>query len=106
MTKPMTHKIFLLSHAKDDIREAKNYYNTIVPLLGKRFFNDFRTTLDIIVANPFIYSSRIEGFRTANLKIFPYQEHYNIVDASRSVVIFAVLNAHRDPNYISSIFGK
>ena len=102
----MRHKIFLLSHAKDDIREAKNYYNTVVTFLGTRFINDFRATIYIIATNPFIYSSQIEGFRTANLKIFPYQVHYIIEDTSKNVVIFAVLNAHRDPNYISSRFTK
>ena len=102
----MRHKILLLSHSKDDIRDAKNYYNTVVPLLGKRFIGDLRTTLDIIQRNPFIYGSRIEGFRTANLKIFPYQVHYLIEEASRTVAIFAVLNAHRDPGNISGRFGK
>lgn len=102
----MRHKILLLSQTKDDICDAKNYYNKVVPLLGKRFINDLRTTLDIIQRNPFIYGSRIKGFRTANLNIFPYQVHYLIEEASRTVVIFAVLNAHRDPNYISGRFGK
>ena len=102
----MRHKLLLLSHTKDDIRDAKNYYNTVVPLLGNRFIEDLRTTFDIIQRNPFIYGSRIEGFRTANLKIFPYQVHYLVEDASRPVVIFAVLNAHRDPNYIGGRFGK
>ena len=93
----MRHEILLLSHAKDDIREAKNYYNTIIPLLGKRFIDDFRITLNIIAANPFIYSSRIEGFRTANLKIFPYYLAY--LTHREEIWVLAIAHSARRPEY-------
>ncbi len=81
----MRYKIQLLSQAKDDVREARNYYNTVVPQLGKRFINDFRMVLEKIENNPFIYGSRIEEFRTANLKTFPYQLQYIIEEANEKL---------------------
>jgi plasmid stabilization system protein ParE len=102
----MSNKIHLLSHAKADLHEARNYYDLVVPRLGQRFIKDFESIIAKIEDNPFSYSSRLEGFRTANLAIFPYQVHYLIEEASKQVIIFGVLHAHRDPNYISSRFGK
>ena len=96
----MSFKILLLPDAKDDVRTAREYYNIIVPLLGKRFIKDLRTTFETIAGNPFIYASRMDGFRTANLIVFPYQVHDVIEDAKKTVVIFAVSHAHRDPGYI------
>lgn len=57
----MSIKIHLLSHAKADLREARDYYDSIMPGLGRRFTNDFENILEKIEAKPFTYSSRMRA---------------------------------------------
>ena len=102
----MSYKIQLLEQAKSDLLEARDYYNTVLPKLGKRFANDFESVIIKVQGNRFSFSSRIEGFRTANLKTFPFQVHYLIEDVKKEVIVFAILHAHRNPQYISSRLKK
>ena len=100
------YKLQLISHPREDVHQAKLYYNHIYPRLGKRFHKDFYNIIENVVGNPFVYGSRIKGFRTANLNIFPYQLYYIVEEATNTIIIIAVLHAHRHPNYIQERLNK
>jgi hypothetical protein len=93
-------QVYLLEEAQMDVRVAQDYYNAVLPGLGKRFLLDFKLTVKKIKTNPFSFGSRHESFRTANFKIFPYQIHYLIQEADLKIILFAVLHGFRNPNYI------
>ena len=96
----MTYKVLLLDGAKTDIKEARAYYNSLVPGLGKRFKIDLIKIILQLQGNPQIFGFRFNAFRTANLQIFPYQVHYRIKEEHSAVIIFAVLHAYKDPDFI------
>lgn len=102
----MSYKILILPEAKIDIIEGKLFYKSILQSLGKRFTADVRRTVSNLKKRPLTYGSRFDSFRMANLDIFPYQVHYIIEGENSTVIIFAVLNAYRDPNFIKSRLRK
>ncbi|SKA81177.1 ParE toxin of type II toxin-antitoxin system, parDE [Prosthecobacter debontii] len=87
--------------AVGDLLDAQKYYGEINPALSK----DFRQQLDLIVdslfASPFHYhplSSR-SRFRRANMKRFPFNLIYEIVDADSLIRIVVVRHNKRHPSY-------
>lgn len=99
---PTKLQVYLLEEAQIDVWDAIEYYNSVLPGLGKRFLVDFKNTVKKIKTNPFSFGSRHESFRTANFKIFPYQIHYLIQESELKIILFAVLHGFRNPNYIKS----
>ena len=99
---PTKLQVYLLEEAQIDVWDAIDYYNSVLPGLGKRFLLDFKNTVKKIKTNPFSFGSRHESFRTANFKIFPYQIHYLIQESDLKIILFAVLHGFRSPNYIKS----
>ncbi len=98
----MMYKIFLLQEAKEDILETRDYYKSLVSGLEKRFKLDLRRVIEKLQDNPYTFGFRFEEFRTANLQIFPYQVHYKIIEENQEVIVFAVLHAYRDPDFIKT----
>ncbi len=102
----MRYKILFLNQAKEDVHQARMYYNDTLPKLGTRFRADLRAVIYSIAENPYSNGFRFENFRTSNLTIFPYQVHYIIEEDLRNVIVFAVLHAQRDPGFISRRLGQ
>lgn len=91
------YKSIILPLAKEDIREAARWYNKQSPGLGKRFTAEVRESVRFIRQNPTACNIRYDKVRTVVLKVFPFMIHYTINEASKSVVISAVLHTSRDP---------
>lgn len=91
------YKSIILPLAKEDIREAARWYNKQSPGLGKRFTTEVRESVRFIRQNPTACNIRYDKVRTVVLKVFPFMIHYTINEASKSVVISAVLHTSRDP---------
>jgi len=94
------YKVLLLDEAKADIAGTRQYYNSLVQGLGKRFKLDLKKVVGQLQNNPHIFGFRFEEFRTANLQIFPYQVHYRIEENTNTVIVFAVLHGYRNPDFI------
>jgi plasmid stabilization system protein ParE len=90
-------KSIILPLAKEDIREAARWYNKQSPRLGKKFTAEVRENVRFIRQNPTACNIRYDKVRTAVLKVFPFMIHYTIDEASKTVVISAVLHTSRDP---------
>lgn len=104
--KQLKYKVIILDEAKDDIIEAKIYYKKILKKLSIRFAADVKSAVSEIRINPLIFGFRFEKFRTANLSVFPYQVHYILDEANATILIFAVLHAYRNPDFIKIRFRK
>lgn len=91
------HRSIILPLAKEDIREAERWYNKQSPGLGKKFTAEVRESVRFIRQNPTACNIRYDKVRTVVLKVFPFMIHYTINEASKSVVISAVLHTSRDP---------
>lgn len=101
----MNYKVIILEEAKADIKEGRSYYRKILKSLSKRFTADVRYTVAEIKNHSFAYGFRSDNFRAANLSVFPYQVHYFISEEDVTVIIFAVLHAYRDPEFIKTRVG-
>lgn len=91
------HRSIILPLAKEDIHEAERWYNKQSPGLGKKFTAEVRESVRFIRQNPTACNIRYDKVRTVVLKVFPFMIHYTINEASKSVVISAVLHTSRDP---------
>ncbi len=98
--KQMVYKTVILEEAKEDIKKARAYYRKILKSLSKRFTADIKEIVAKIRNKPFNFGFRFDEFRTANLSVFPYQIHYIVDEANSTIIIFAVLHAYRDPNFV------
>lgn len=91
------YKSIILPPAKEDIREAARWYNKQSTGPGKRFTAEVRESVRFIRQNPTACNIRYDNVRTVVLKVFPFMIHYTIDEASKSVIISAVLHTSRDP---------
>ena len=67
----MKCKVFVLQMAKDDIREARQWYNRQQAGLGLRLNQDMAATLRKIADNPTSFSVRYKKVRLAHFDQFP-----------------------------------
>ena len=92
-------KVRIRDTAFDDLQDAVDYYGTINPNLGERFFSIFENALEIIQMNPY-FQVRFDDIRSLPLHKFPYSIYFD-VDQKRSIInVYAVVHQAADPNTI------
>ena len=92
------YKVLILPVAKQDIKEAADWYNSRQVGLGKRFTNQVREKVNLIKQNPYSSTNRYEKIRTAVLDVFPFMIHYLIDASDKLVIITAILHTSRNPD--------
>lgn len=92
------YKVVVLQLAKDDIREARWWYNRQQPGLGKRLTQDMAATLRKIASNPTSFSVRYKQVRLAHFDRFPYAAHFYIDENTDTVYVIAILHISRHPD--------
>lgn len=91
------YKTILLPLARQDIKDAAQWYNEQAHGLGKKFTAAVRKTVRFIQKNPTSVALRYDDTRTALLDTFPYMVHFSINENKKRIIISAVLSTHRDP---------
>jgi ParE toxin of type II toxin-antitoxin system, parDE len=81
----------------DDIATAFEYYESKCNGLGSEFVQEYRRTLEIVVARPLSLAIAQHGYRPCQLKRSPYLIHFNV--SNDVVLIVAVLAACRDNDW-------
>lgn len=81
---------------KQDVLDAVFYYNSKVPGLGKRFYQDVKYAYAAIRQSPF-FQVRYNGIRCLPLRKFPYMVHYTVDEAAGMVTIKAIINCYQNP---------
>jgi plasmid stabilization system protein ParE len=79
---------------EQDIRSARDWYNSMVPGLGDEFEDEFWSALDRISERPLSFAVASNGLRPCRLHRFSYLVHYQVV--GDEILVIAVMNAARD----------
>lgn len=90
----MAYKIIILDDAKLDVIESVKWYDNISPKLSKRFLNSFKSSVNKINQNPYLYQTRYDNVRLFFLKTFPYLIHFSV--DKNLIIIKAVLHTSRN----------
>ena len=92
----MSATLHIFKTALDDLQNALDWYKSQSNGLESRFSKAVNERLAFIADYPEASSIRIEGFRSTQLKKFPYTIYYDF-DASQNVVfVAAVLHNKRE----------
>lgn len=91
----MSYRLRLQPEARDDIREARLWYDEQRAGLGREFVEEVETVLGAIRTNPARFTVVYRHFRRALLHRFPYGIVFAVTDETVQVV--PCLHARRDP---------
>ncbi|MBK7807599.1 MAG: type II toxin-antitoxin system RelE/ParE family toxin [Saprospiraceae bacterium] len=90
-------KVIILPLAKEDLKEAKVWYENKLIGLGKRFLSEVDIKIDFIKNNPLSSNIRYDKIHTTVLDVFPFIIHYKVEIDHKTIVIIAVLHTSLDP---------
>ncbi len=79
------------------------YYNDQQTGLGKPFYNEVISSLEVILKSPEIYRLR-KDHRRKNLKIFPFYIAFSLEE--HRIWVLAIAHAHRKPDYWKRRIGR
>ena len=82
--------ILILPAAKEDIYEARKWYNQIDNELPKRFTEELKFIVEALKSRPTVHAIRYRNVILAQLNKFPYSVHYFIDETAFTVNIIAV----------------
>lgn len=88
-------KIEFLKLAKLEFEEATTYYDSESKELGKRFKNEIRSSIDMILQFPELYPIFSDDIRKCITHTFPYTIFYT--HKNETVYIYAIANHYKDP---------
>jgi plasmid stabilization system protein ParE len=90
-------QLIFLALARDELAEAKRFYNRQQQGLGESFQREAQTAARLIQERPLAWQTEVEPVRRFLFDRFPYKMFY-IIRAERIVVI-AIAHQHRQPDY-------
>jgi plasmid stabilization system protein ParE len=90
-------QLIFLALARDELTEAKRFYNRQQQGLGESFQREAQAAARLIQERPLAWQIEIEPVRRFLFDRFPYKMFY-IIRAERIVVI-AIAHQHRQPDY-------
>lgn len=80
-----------------DVQEAKIWYKEQKEGLEVEFAIAIEKAIEQVLKMPTAYSPRYKNVRIAHPKIFPYNIHFYIDEANKSIVFTAIVHNKRDP---------
>ena len=86
-----------LTLARDEVREAYDYYNFQQTGLGKRFSAEVQDAVKRMAQHPLAFPVQRGEIRKCLLQRFPYKLLYAI--RNDKILIVAVAHQHREPEY-------
>lgn len=97
-------KIEFLELAKLEFDDAIAYYENESEGLGKRFKDEIRSSIDMIVQFPELYPIFINDIRKCVTYTFPYTIFYTYEDGT--VYVYAIANHYRNPSIYAKRFQE
>ena len=95
----MNHRIVITVPAWNDIREAKDRYESQCEGLDRRFWQYLRLALRSVRRSPLLGAAAgSRKFRKRNLLVFPYSVYYEIV--GDEIRVHAVWHGARNPEVL------
>jgi plasmid stabilization system protein ParE len=86
-----------LPQARSELLDAVEYYETELPGLGHRFWDEVDAHIAWIAENPEVPQLRDGGYRRVNLAVFPYYVAYIVRDPV--ILILSIAHGHSLPEY-------
>ena len=86
-----------LEVARDELREAIQFYEAQRSGLGKEFRGEIQSTLERIKHFPDAWSSLSKNTRRCRTRRFPYGVIYRV--KSEEILVVAIAHLHRRPEY-------
>src|SRR5215207_3089071 len=98
----MTPRFLFRPGAREEIREARRWYETQAAGLGRRFLADLDAVFEQLRAFPAMYpvverTAAGMEVRRATLARFPYVLTYLVADAGATIIVLACFHGRRDP---------
>ena len=90
-------QLIFLTLARDEMAEAKRFYNRQQQGLGESFKREAEAAARLIQERPLAWQVEIEPVRRFIMDRFPYKMLYIIRD--ELIVVVAVAHQHRRPDY-------
>ena len=90
-----TYRLIAEPEADADVEAVFAWYEHEEPGLGLEFLEELRAAYGRIVEGPIKYRDLRAGIRRALLRRFPFVVYFAVQEST--IVVLAVLHAHRDP---------
>ncbi len=95
----MSYKVIVSEMTGNDIQEIAEYYEIRQKGLSRLFLLSLKDTFNLLAKSPFIYVKVYKEIRRALTKKFPYAVFYKIDEENEIINIYAVISAHRNPEF-------
>ena len=90
-------QLIFLNIARDELAEAKHFYNRQEKGLGESFKREAEAAAKLIKERPLAWQIEIESVRRFILDRFPYKMLYIL--RSEQIIVIAIAHQHRCPDY-------
>jgi len=87
-----------------DISLSQNWYSQESTVASDKFSNSILKTIKILEDFPLSFPVDFLNIRKAIVHGFPYNIYYQF--EKHEIIIIAVANTHRDPNYLKETFAN
>lgn len=91
----MNYKVVIHPEAKQELKEARDYYRNIDLKLAQAFLDSVDSYLKIISENPFLFQIKYKDYREAYLRKFPFSIIYEV--DNDYIYVDSVFLTHRNP---------
>ena len=90
-------QLIFLALARNELAEAKRYYNRQQQGLGESFQREAQSAAKLIQERPLAWQIEVELVRRFIFDRFPYKMLYII--RAEQIVVIAIAHQHRQPDY-------
>jgi plasmid stabilization system protein ParE len=90
-------QLIFLTLARDELTEAKRFYNRQQKGLGESFKREAEAAAKLIQERPLAWQVEVEPVRRFIMDRFPYKMLYIVRE--ELIVVIAVAHQHRQPDY-------
>lgn len=97
-------QLIFLALARDELAEAKRFYNRQQQGLGESFQREAQSAAKLIQERPLAWQIEVEPVRRFIFDRFPYKMLYII--RAEQIVVIAVAHQHRQPDYRVERIGE
>lgn len=89
-------EVYLTDDAIEDLDAICDYYGAISEIVENNFVQNFDATTKLLEDYPF-FQIRYDNFRLKQIDGFPYLLHYIVYEASKTVLVYGIRHAGKDP---------
>lgn len=93
----MSYQFFFSGKFKDDIREARKWYDKQERGLGKKFYAEVRAGLVAIQKSPH-FQIRYDEVRCLPLRKYPFMIHFTVDEVKQTVLVLACIHCSLNPH--------